>query len=114
MKRSVLLAGLVSDLVAGDAHQQLQQLLGLVQVILAGGGPDEEVGQHRLADVRRIQEAPQLRVGQADADGDADGRLVAAHQLRRRRPVPGAHPADEVAEGNVVRHARGLRRCTGR
>src|SRR4051812_4222910 len=47
------------ELVAGHADQQADQLLRLVGVEVADGGPHEEAGQHRLQDVHRVEDAPQ-------------------------------------------------------
>src|SRR5262249_26543191 len=51
----VLLARLGGELLAGHRRQELEQLLGGLQLVLARGGPHEEAGQDRLADVDRIE-----------------------------------------------------------
>src|SRR5205085_5715763 len=90
----LVLAGLVEQLVAGHGGQQAQQLIGRVEVVLAAGGADEEAEQDRLADVHRVTGAAQAGVGETEADGPADGRLVAADQLGGSRLVAAADPAN--------------------
>src|SRR5262249_35473214 len=102
--QGVLLAGLRRQLVPGHRRQQLQHLLGGLQLVLARGGPDEEAPQDRLADVHRVEQVPHLRVGQPEAHGAADRRLVAADQLGRRLLVPGADAADQLLEGRGFGH----------
>ena len=51
------LARLTGQLVAGHDHQQLYELIGLVQVVLPRGGADEEAAHDRLADVHGIEQA---------------------------------------------------------
>ena len=41
-----------------------------VELVLPEGRPHEEARQHRLADVHRVEHAAEVRVGEADADGD--------------------------------------------
>ena len=52
-------ACLVGQLIVGHGHEQLEQLLGLVQIILPGGGPHEETAEHRLAHIHGIEKALQ-------------------------------------------------------
>ena len=88
-----LVADVVEQAVVGHRHEQLEQLLGLLQVELAGHHTDEEVGEDRLANVHRVQDLTQARVGQANADVTADRRLVVAtdgRPRRRRRRGPAA------------------------
>jgi len=58
---------------------------------MAGGHAHEEVGQHRLAHVHRVQQAAQARVGQAQADDAADVGLELPDQIRCGSTVAGAH-----------------------
>ena len=114
----VVEAGEPGQLVLGHAHQQGDQLRRVVEVILPGGGADEEAGQHRLADVHRIEAALQGRVGQAGAHGQADGRLVAAHQLlggrgrRRSGCVAGTRRRGRLGHGSALRPGEQAR-CRG-
>src|SRR5207245_2532779 len=73
---AVLFARLKRELVARHAYQQLQQLLGLVQVVLAGGSPHEEAGQDRLANVHRVEQTVQTRVVQPQPNLPPDHRLI--------------------------------------
>src|SRR5262249_14488813 len=57
-------ARLVSDLVARNGHEQPDELLGPLELVLTGRGAKEKARQDRLAEVHRIENSPQPRVGQ--------------------------------------------------
>ena len=97
---------LLGQLVPGHDHQQSQQLVGLLEVILARGRPHEEAGHHRLADVGPVESAVEPRIAQPHSHLAADDRLVALDQLTGRLVVAGANPADEIRERGALRHVR--------
>ena len=107
---------LPEQLVTGHGRQQTHQPAGRVEVILPGGGADEEAGPDRLADVHGIEEAAKIGVGQAGPDRPAHGRPVVLDQLRLGGIVAAPHSADEVMKGMVRRHRRtprtGRRTCS--
>src|SRR5262249_37342720 len=72
--------------------------------VAAGGDPDKEAQENRLADVRGIEETTQLRIAQPKTNGAPEGGLVAAHQLGRRLLIAGAHPIQQGSQGPFVRH----------
>ena len=84
--------------VPGHAHEQANELRGLVQVEIADGRPEEEADHDRLADVHRVEHPAQPRVAEPEqgADLQPDLRLVAPDQLLRGTLVTLADPADEV------------------
>ena len=101
---------LVSQLVPCHRCEQLEQLLGRLQLVLPQGGADEEAGQHRLADVHRVEQPVQPGVHQPDARSPADRWLVPTHQLRCRLPVPGPNATEQHLEAFIPR-ARIPHRC---
>src|SRR5437868_3453878 len=64
----------------------------------------EETGQHRLADVHRIDQPVQTPVAQAQADFQAEGRLIGLDQVGRGLLIPGANTAQHVREGRNLAH----------
>src|SRR5262249_40045010 len=95
---------LFADPGASEAAEQFKEGFGRVQTRLSEVGPAEETGQDTLADGRRIQNAPHPRVVQLDADGAADGRLVATQQLVSRVLLPGLDATDQGGELVVFCH----------
>ncbi len=93
------------QLVAGHGGEQLQELLGSLQLVLAGGRADEEAAQHRLADVHRVEQGSQASVGQPEPNCPPDRWLVALHQHRRQRPDR------RLAPGGLTRRWRGRHPC---
>ena len=104
------LARLIGDLVAGDGDEQFPELGRLIQVVLPRRRAHEEAGQHRLADIHRIEDPAQARIAQVQPNFQADRRLVAAHQLGRRLPVAGANVPQEPGKRASLRVARWVRR----
>ena len=82
---------LVSQLVPCHRREQLEQLLGRLQLVLPQGGADEEAGQHRLADVHRVEKPVQPGVHQPDA-AQPGGSLA---RTAARAPPPPARPRPE-------------------
>src|SRR5262249_28106307 len=68
------------------------------------GRADKEARQHRLTDVRRVEDAPQGGIREPPAHDQPDRRLIAPHQLRSRLVIAGAHAEDEVPKRKVHRH----------
>ncbi len=85
-----LLTDLEGQLVACHAHQQLDHLGGVFQVVLSQGGADEEAAEHGLADVHRVECSPQPRIVHPAAHRHADRRLVLPVQLLGGAGVTGS------------------------
>ena len=100
----VQFARLRSQLVARHGHQQVLELLRLVQLILAGAGPHKETGQDRLTNVRRVEQPAQGGVMQPAPHFQADNALELPDQLRGRLFVAGPNAPDEFCEQVLVRH----------
>ena len=98
----LVLAGLLGDLVARHRAEQGEQLLGAVQVVLAQGRADEEALEHRLAEVGRLEQAPEPGIPQPQSDLHPQGRLEAADELDGGRLVAGPDPAQELGERRVA------------
>ncbi len=92
------MARLLGHLVAGHADEQPDELRRLVQVEVADGRPGEEAGEDRLADVHRIEDAPQGGVAEPEpaADLQPDLGLVTPDELLGRPLVALADAEDEV------------------
>ena len=89
---------LAGQLVPRHRRQQLEQLVGRLQLILPQRGADEEARHHRLADVHRVEQPVQPGVHQPDPRRPADRRLVSPDQLGRRLLVAVADATDQQLE----------------
>jgi len=103
-RRCALFAKMIAKLVADHDQQQLDQLLAIPRFELSGSHAEKKIPQHGLADIARIQESSQARVGQTDANETTDFGLVLSHELGRRLFGSCFDPADEVGEGSVFDH----------
>src|SRR6516164_2643530 len=61
-------ASLARELVAGHGNEKFQELLGVVDLILARRRPYEKAVQHRLANVHGIEQSAQPGVVEAETD----------------------------------------------
>jgi hypothetical protein len=91
-------------LVAGHRQQQLDQIVGLFQIVLAGGHTHEEAAEHRLTNVHWVEFAPPAGVPETGAQDPADDRLEVAHEPGGRLFITAADPADEFVKRGVWRH----------
>ncbi len=95
---------LVGQFTAGQGHQQPDQLVGPLQVELAGRRPHEEAGHHRLADVVAVEPAVQSRLPQPDPHHAAHHRPVALQQLVGGPIIASADATDELGERRGLAH----------
>jgi hypothetical protein len=95
-------ANVIGELLVAHGDQEPEQVCGAVEIVLSQGGADKEAGEDRLGDVGGIKNASQTGIGEADAGGPLDGRLVLFHQLPGGFFVPVANPADQFLEGAFV------------
>ena len=80
----------VGQFVAGDGRQQLEQVRRGIQLVLPQVRPNKKRGQHRLANIGRIEDTPQPRIAQVNPHHAANRGLISAHHsvaalLPRRR-----------------------------
>jgi hypothetical protein len=95
---------LIGEFVAGHACQQLEQLLRLLQLVLAQRYPYKETAQDGPANIERIKETPQAWIAQAQAHGPADGRFIPAHQFGGGGLISCSNPANKIAERRGLSH----------
>src|SRR5262249_53884128 len=105
-----VLARLVDDLVVGHDGQEAEELLRPVDLVLPQGGADEEAGEDGLADVGGVEQTAEAGVVELNADGAADGGLVATDEGHGRVLVSAADELDEFREGRGPTHATTPRR----
>jgi hypothetical protein len=98
------MAGGGCHLVPGHGHEQAEDLIGTLEIILPRGGADEEAGHHRLADIHRIEHADQAGVLELEPNLPAHQRLVAAHQLSGGPIVAGADPSNQLGNRSFIGH----------
>ena len=86
--QAVLTPHFFGYLVAGHGQQQLDQVVGLFQVVQAGGGAHEEDGEHRLTDVHRVELEPRA----AAPEPGAATRLTTGSKSRTSRAAASSSP----------------------
>jgi hypothetical protein len=85
---------LKAQLVLRHRHEQLEQLIRLLEFVLPRRRPHEEAGHHGLADVHGVERGGKPGIAEPEADGAANGRLVALDQQARRILVASPHLLD--------------------
>jgi hypothetical protein len=78
--------------------QQRHELTRPLQLKLPGRDAHEKTGQHRLADIHRIESPTHIRVEQPGPDSNPNGGLKLTHQRGRGIGITSAHAADQVLE----------------
>ena len=94
------------QLVAGHGDQEPCQLVGVFELELAVRGPREEVRQHGLADVERVEGPVDLAAADPQPDLATNQGLEAFDQFLGRLIVARANPSHEVGESGVNGHGR--------
>ena len=79
---------------------------GVSNWILAGGNADEEAGQHRLANIHRVQKGPEPGVGQPEVHGAADRRFIALDEHGSRVLIAGPYASDQLFKCGSLDHDR--------
>ncbi len=94
----------ICDSIARHRRQQGDELLGPILLELSVRRAHEEVAEDRLADIHRVEPAAQLGIGKTCADCNANGWLVAMHELGAGLLIAFSNAADEFNEIVVVCH----------
>jgi hypothetical protein len=100
-----LTPGRFRHLVSRHPGEQPGELVGLSEIVLPRGGPNQKAGHHRLADVGRVEEPAKSLVLQAESDLAADERLEPSHKVGGGLVVASPDAADEVRELVAVGHS---------
>ena len=76
---AMCLSNLKRQLIASNSYEQLDKLFGSLKVVLPRCDSDEETSQNRLANIHRIEQAIEARIGEPHAHLRTNQRLELAH-----------------------------------
>jgi hypothetical protein len=102
------LSDFADEFVSGHGNEELDELFGFLQLILAQSGAEKKTGQDGLTNILGIEVAAKPAVAKAKADFPTNLRLVHAHQLFGGPVVAGSYLLDEREESLIV-HGREIK-----
>ena len=90
------------QLIARHGDQEPSELVDVFELELAVRGPREEICQHRLADVERVESPVDLATADSQPDLPTNQGLEAFNQLLGRLIVARPNSSNEVGESGVT------------
>jgi hypothetical protein len=97
-------ADMIDQFFAAHTDQQPEELLRIVQLILAQGRPHKEAREDRLTNVHRIQETAEARARQPNPGCPADLRFEEPYEFCGRRLVPGPDLGHQIPKSALLNH----------